>query len=95
MAEPQYTVFTVRNSLKNVSDSLAPFRPPTAPATDIEAEKKKIIKGGGPNFLFLQTTIFMIAISLLSYVFLPIQYAHPVAFLLLSVGVAVGIFLWK
>jgi len=95
MAEPDYSISTARGALKTVSDSLAPFRPPTAPASDIEMEKKKIVKGGGPDFLFLQTTLFMLALSLLCYIFLPLNYAHPVAFLLLSVGVAVGIFLWK
>lgn len=95
MAEPQYSISTAKSTLRSVSDSLAPFRPPTAPASDIEIEKKKIIKGGGPNFLFLQTTIFMIALSVLCYMVLPLQYAQPIALILLSVGVAVGIFLWK
>lgn len=85
----------VSNKLKDVSDSLAPFRPPTAPAADIEEEKRKIVKGGGPNFLFLQVTVAMVALSLLCYVFLPVSYATPLSFLMLSVAVAVGIFLWK
>lgn len=95
MAEPQYSISTAKSALRSVSDSLAPFRPPTAPSADIETEKKKIIKGGGPNFLFLQTTIFALALSVLCYMILPLNYAHPIALVLLSVGVAVGIFLWK
>jgi len=95
MASPDYATITLNRSIKNVSDSLAPFRPPTAPASDIEEEKKKIIKGTGPNFLFLQTVIFTLALSMVCYFFLPLSYAHPIALILLSVGVAVGIFLWK
>ena len=87
--------YVVSSKLKSVSDSLAPFRPPTAPADDIELEKKKIVNGGGPNFLFLQTTILMIALSLLCYVFLPLSYAQPISLILISIGIAVGIFLWK
>ena len=85
----------VNSKLKEVSDSLAPFRHPTAPAADIEEEKRKIVKGGGPNFLFLQVTVAMISLSLLCYVFLPVSYAQPLSFLMISVAVAVGIFLWK
>jgi hypothetical protein len=85
----------VGKKLKDVSDSLAPFRPPTAPAEDIEEEKRKIVKGGGPSFLFMQVTVAMVALSLLCYVFLPVSYAQPLSFLMLSVAVAVGIFLWK
>ena len=95
MVEPQYSISTAKSALRNVSDSLAPFRPPTAPESDIEQEKKKIVKGGGPNFLFIQTTVFVFALSILCYIVLPFEYANPIAFLLLSVGVAVGIFLWK
>lgn len=82
-------------TLKDVSDSLTPFRPPTAPAEDIEKEKRKIVKGGGPNFLFLQVVVTTIALSLICYVFLPVPYAQLLSFLMLSVAVAVGIFLWK
>jgi hypothetical protein len=96
MGSPDYETITVSRTMKNVSDSLAPFRPPTAPASDIELEKKEIIKGSsGPNFLFLQAVILTLALSALCYLFLPLEYAHPIALLLLSVGVAVGIFLWK
>ena len=95
MASPDYATITVSQSMKNVSDSLAPFRPPTAPASDIEEEKKKIVNSTGPNFLFIQTVIFALALSMMCYLFLPLNYAHPIALILLSVGVAVGIFLWK
>lgn len=83
-------------TLKDVSDSLTPFRPPTAPESDIEKEKREIVKGGGgPNFLFIQVVVAMVALSLLCYVFLPVSYAQLLSFLMLSVAVAVGIFLWK
>ena len=91
MASPDY----VRTTLKDVSDSLAPFRPPTAPESDIEEEKKKIITGGGPNFLFLQVVLAVLSFSILAYVLLPVSIAQHVSVLLLSVGIAVGIFLWK
>ena len=91
MAEPEYIV---SQKLKDVSDSLAPFRPPTAPANDIELEKRKIVRGG-PTFLFLHATISMILLSVVCYLVLPVKYATPISALLLSVAVAVGIFLWK
>ena len=82
-------------TLKDVSASLTPFRPPTATEEDIEKEKREIVKGGGPNFLFIQVVVTMVALSLLCYVFLPVSYAQLLSFLMLSVAVAVGIFLWK
>jgi hypothetical protein len=95
----QYATYS---SMKEVSDlmdsmtkSLKPMRPPTAPAEDLAAEKAAILRGSGPSFLLLQIALALVLVSMLVYVFVPFKYAHPIVFLVLSVGIAVGIFLKK
>ena len=81
--------------LKDVQQSLKPMRPPTAPASDIEIEKKAVIKSTQHDFLFIQIALFIVFLCLLNYLFVPLAYSHYIAFLLLCVAVALGIFLRK
>jgi hypothetical protein len=74
---------------------LKPLRPPTAPATDLARERKAILESSAPNFLLIQVELAVVILCLLAYLVLPMSVAPGVALLGLSVGVAVGIFLWK
>lgn len=81
-------------SIREVSDSLTPLRPPTQPSSDIEAERKLILnRRGTVDLLVAQIALFIVSLCLVVYLILPAGVAHPIAFLILSVGIAVGIFL--
>lgn len=80
-------------NVKDVSDSLKPMRPPTAPSSDLEIERQKIIALQQPHFFFIQLVLALLVTALISYVILPAEYAHGVAFLLLSVAISFGFFL--
>lgn len=80
-------------SVKRVSDSLKPMRPPTAPSSDLEIERRKIIDMQQPHFLFIQIVLALLVTSLVGYMVLPAEYAHGIAFLLLSVAISFGFFL--
>lgn len=82
----------VRTTLTDVNQSLKPFRPPTAPASDLELERKAI-RTGRPSLLYIQLALFILLAVMVSYVVLPASTAHGLSFLLLCVGIAVGIFL--
>lgn len=96
-AQIRSDVFPVSESftIKDAVDSLKPLRPPTAPADDLAAERKEILESSAPNFLLIQVELAILILCLLTYLFIPLEYAHGLAVLLLSVGVALGIFLWK
>jgi hypothetical protein len=79
--------------MREVIDSLKPMRPPTAPKSDIEMERKAIVDIVTQNILILQIALFAVFLCLLSYVILPAAYAHGISFLVLCVAVAVGFFL--
>jgi hypothetical protein len=70
------------------------LRPKTAPAQDIQKVRKQILDPQ-PSLLYLQICLFLIFLSLVTYVVLPSTYAHMLVFLLLCVGVAIGFFLMK
>lgn len=82
-------------SVKDLVDELKPLRPPTAPASDIAIERKAILESSAPSFLLIQVQLAIVILCLLVYAFLPMTIAPGLSVLLLSVGVAVGIFLWK
>lgn len=79
--------------IKQVSDSLKPMRPPTAPSSEIETERRKIIDAQTTQFLFIQIALALLVAALVGYMILPAQYAHGIAFLLLSVAISFGFFL--
>jgi len=83
------------NAIAAVTQTLKPMRPPTAPADDIQKEKRALSESSAPNFLLFQVALVVLLICLLIYLFVPAQYAHGIVVLVLSVGIAVGIFLTK
>jgi hypothetical protein len=97
--QSDYAQFTgeaaAARDIKATTDALKPLRPPTAPAADIEAEKRAIVFGKNPTLVLLQVSLFIVFLSLLTYLIVPMDYAHPIVFLLLCGGIAVGIFLVK
>ena len=82
-------------AIREVNDSLRPFRPPTAPASDIAMSRKAILESSAPNLLFLQIGLGILVVCLIGYALLPLGIAHGLAIILLAVGIAVGIFLMK
>lgn len=93
--QSELAVFRAGEAIRNVSDSLKPMRPPTAPDSDIERERMAILSVVRKNMLLIQISLFIIFLSLLTYLIVPSQYAHNIVFLLLSVNIAIGFFLWK
>ncbi len=79
--------------MREVIDSLKPFRPPTAPSSDLEKERKEITEISKRNLYFIQFALLLAVLSLLSYLLLPFDSANMIAFLLLCVGIALGFFL--
>lgn len=83
------------DTVKDLVDTLKPLRPPTAPASDLAKERASILTSTAPNFLLIQVELAIVILCLLVYAFGPLDHAPGIVVLLLSVGVAVGIFLWK
>lgn len=87
----------VNNSLpakiREVTDSLKPFRPPTAPSSDLEKERKEITNLATRNLYFIQIALFLVVLSMLSYFMFSLDTANLIAFGLLCVGIALGFFL--
>jgi hypothetical protein len=81
--------------LRDVTESLKPFRPPTQPSSDIARERQAILRVTQQDLLLVQVVLFLIVLSLLSYLFLSFEMANGLTFLLLCVGVALGFFLRK
>ena len=81
--------------LREVTNSLKPFRPPTQPSSDLEQERRAILEVVQHNLLLIQIVLFLLVLSLLSYLMLPYEYANGLTFLLLCVGIALGFFLRK
>jgi hypothetical protein len=79
--------------VRAIKDSLRRFRPPTAPSSDLEIERKAISDIATRNLFLVQVALACVVVALASYLILPIGYAHGVAFLTLCVGIAVGFFL--
>lgn len=79
--------------IEEVNQSLKPFRPPTAPSSDLEIERRAIRSSGRISFIYVQIALFVLLAVLVSYLVLPQGIANGVSVLLLSVGIAVGFFL--
>lgn len=80
-------------TIKEVNNSLTPFRPPTSPASDIEKERKAILSISDRNLLVIQIALFVVVVVLLVYVIIPGTLAHTVAFAVIVCGIASGFFL--
>lgn len=85
----------VARGLEEVNQSLKPFRPPTAPSSDLEKERKAILAISQKDMFFIQIALFLGVLSLLGYIVLPTDYAHGLALLFLSVAISFGFFLRK
>jgi hypothetical protein len=85
----------VLEKLREVKSSINTMRPPTAPSSDLEKERKAILSIGTRDLFFVQFSLFLLILTFLSYLTLPTDTAHVLAFLLLSVGVSIGFFLTR
>lgn len=97
--QSQAAVFTsmkgAAQEVRDVTNSLRRFRPPTAPSSDLEIQRKAIIDISNRNLYFVQIALACVILALVGYLILPIGYAHGIAFLILCVAIAVGFFLRK
>jgi uncharacterized protein YqhQ len=82
-------------SVQQLLETLKPFRPPTAPASDIEKERKAILKQSSVSLVVVQVALFSLVLSLIVYIFVPSSTAHLLVFLILSVAIALVFFLKK
>jgi hypothetical protein len=80
----------VKKRMEDVNKSIKPLR---SAESEIEKERKAILSLTEPNLLLVQVVLALLIASLISYLVLPINAAHGLSFLLLCVGIAVGIFL--
>lgn len=95
--QSDYASFKEKDSLTReidrVKDSLKPFRPPTAPSSDLEKERKEITELAKRNLFFVQVALFLVVLAMLSYFVVSLETANLIAFGLLCVGIAMGFFL--
>jgi FtsZ-binding cell division protein ZapB len=84
---------STQQKMREVKDSLKPFRPPTAPSSDLEKERKEITTLAKRNMFLAQIALFLVVLVGLSYVTLPRSTADMAALGLLTVGIALGFFL--
>jgi hypothetical protein len=91
--DTEYTRVQTAREVRDVKNSLKLFRPPTAPSSDLEKERKAITADARRSLYFLQIALFLVVLVMLSYLILPLDYANPIAFLLLCVGISMGFFL--
>jgi hypothetical protein len=82
-------------AIRDASTSLKPFRPPTAPGSDIEKERQAILTLTNQHLLVAQIALFTVVLVLLTYAIVPAAYTHLVALLLIACGVAAAFFLRK
>lgn len=86
-------ISTSKSAIQKVIDSLKPFRPPTAPSSDLEKERKEISEIAKRNLFFVQVALFLVVLAMLSYFVFSLDTANLIAFGLLCVGIAMGFFL--
>lgn len=95
--QSDYAIYTENvkaiKEIKKVKDSLKPFRPPTAPSSDLEKERKEITDLAKRDLFYAQVALFLVVLVGLSYVTLPVETANVAALLLLFVGIGFGFFL--
>jgi hypothetical protein len=87
------SVSDAAKTIQSTTNGLRRIRPPTAPASDLEKERREISDVAKKNMFFVQVALVLVVVALLGYLALPVDYAHGIAFLLLCVGIAVGFFL--
>ena len=75
--------------------ALKPKRPPTQPWEDVSVSANQILKDQtSTDLLVIQIAFFTVFLCLLAFVFLAVDSAQYVVLLLLSIGTAVGYYLW-
>jgi hypothetical protein len=85
----------VAKEFEDVTKSLKPMRPPTAPSSDLEKERQAILALTQKDMFFIQIALFLSVLSMLGYLVLPTDYAHGIALLFLTVAISFGFFLRK
>ena len=83
----------VLDAVRSTEQALKPLRAKTAPAEDLELERRKISTDAQQSLVLIQLALFLVFLSLLSYMVLPREWAHGISFLLLCVGIGSGFFL--
>jgi hypothetical protein len=83
----------VTEAIQTTGQALKPLRAKTAPADDLERERRAISRDAQESLLLVQLALFLVFLSLLSYVVLPRDWANGISVLLLSVGIGSGFFL--
>lgn len=83
----------VQNAVQETARSLRALRAKTAPAEDLERERRAISTEVRRNMFLVQLALFLVVLSLLAYLILPRDWAHGITFLLLCMGIATGFFL--
>ena len=81
------------DAIRTTNQSLKPLRAKTAPADDLERERRAISLDARQSLVVVQLALFLTVLALLSYLILPRDWANGISFLLLCVGVASGFFL--
>ena len=89
------TVAESGKAIRDATSSIRGLRAPTAPSSDLDNERRAISLDLKQSLTFLQVVLFLVVLSLVAYLVLPIGWAHGIVFLLLCVGVATGFFLRK
>lgn len=88
-----YTNQRVSTAIRDTNQALKPLRAKTAPAEDLEMERRKITSEARQSLVLVQLALFLVFLSLLSYVILPRDWANGISFLLICVGIGTGFFL--
>ena len=83
----------VLDAVRSTEQALKPLRAKSAPAEDLELERRKISTDARQSLVLIQLSLFLVFLSLLSYMVLPREWAHGISFLLLCVGIGTGFFL--
>jgi hypothetical protein len=83
----------VIDAIRSTGQALKPLRAKTAPADDLELERRKISLDARQSMVLIQLALFLVFLSLIAYVALPRDWAHGISFLLLCVGIGSGFFL--
>ena len=83
------------DEVKKITDSLNVARPDVAPGDEAEKEYRTIMGIVSQRLLLLQVVLALVVVSLIGYFILPLTAAHGLTFLLVCLGIAIGIFLKK
>jgi hypothetical protein len=83
----------VVDAIRSTEQALKPLRAKTAPAEDLELERRKITLDARQSLVLVQFALFLVFLSLLAFVVFPREWAGGISFLLLCVGIGTGFFL--